>query len=341
MKKTTLLAVLTLFLFLAGCGKHAPYTETTTETVTQAASIPETEPEEPAETETAPVWQEMEAYQWMVNLNAEDVAFAEFVCLSDSVTPYRRYEGEELQEIIDLFQNNMCYDYASGAYWRGYFTKEFHIVMKDGTAHTVCTIETVTAVIDGAAFDIISAWEMMWPETGNAPLPEDWEEQVASRNYIAVEAERSTLSTGAQEQQQEYLDHQYDSDLLLGSASRNYPIGRGVVTLYAEQPGPTGVSLKAWWTGSYGGRQVEVKPEYWLEQWDEGTERYYPIETDSQLLGTTRTLETQDYAYWYIPWESVYGYLQPGYYRIGMTLVEQHNGSEENETVCYAKFCVE
>ncbi len=336
MKKRILLVM--LFLFLAGCENKEPYTETTMETVSQAASVPETQPVELAETEGAPAWQEMESYQWMVNLQAEDVEFIEFVFLSDPVTPYRRYAGEEIQEIIDLFQNNLCHDYTSLVSWQGDFTQEFHIVMKDGTAHRVCSIGTVTTVIDGAAFDTISAWIMEWPETGNAPLPENWEQEVSSRNYVTVEEECSFLGTDTYHQSRESLDAQYDSDVLFGSDSRNYPIGRGGVTLYAEEPSPTGVSLKAYWTGSYGGRQVSVQPEYALERWDES---YHPVETDAQLLGASRTMTAQDYVHWYISWEAVYGYLQPGYYRIGMTFAEELNGSRENETICYAKFCVE
>ena len=83
----------------------------------------------------------------MVNLKAEDVAYVEFLNLNDPAFPYRRYEGAEIQEVIDLFQAKQCLEYmqlhpareyAPIVQWPGYYSKEFHVVMKDGTAHTVC-----------------------------------------------------------------------------------------------------------------------------------------------------------------------------------------------------------
>ncbi len=351
MKKwLTFLMLFSISVFLLGCQREKTNAETFFAStvpleVTKETSFVETQAEGLSETETLPAYQEKQAYQWMVNLKEEDVEFIEFVFLDDPLTPYRRYEGEEIQEILDLFQNNMCYDYASSAYWRGYYTQEFHIVMKDGTAHTVCSIETLTTVIDGAAFDTISPWIMSWPESGNAPLPKDWEQQVTSRNYNVVEEERSLLSTGAYQQEREKLDYQYGSSILVGADSRAYPIGRGGVRLYAEAPSATGVSIKAYWTGAHGGRQVLSKPEYWLERWEESTPKgqigYHVMETDLQLRGTVQLLTPQEYVHWYIPWDQVYGSLQPGYYRIGMTFAERLNGMEQNETICYAKFHIE
>ena len=67
---------------------------------------------EPAETEhTQPGAADYPAFQWMVNLKAEDVSYVEFLNLSDPQFPYRRYEGAEIQEVIDLFQAKKCLEY--------------------------------------------------------------------------------------------------------------------------------------------------------------------------------------------------------------------------------------
>ena len=175
------IAVLLIALLAAGCqssksisGTTAPMTETTLQTEI---------PSDPVPAETQPGIEDYQAFQWMVNLKAEDVAYVEFINLNDPQFPYRRYEGAEIQEVIDLFQARKCreympvhpvYAYEPVVQWQGYFTREFHVVMKDGTAHTVCSVYSVSTVIDGTGFQTISDWlNHHWPESGNAPLPEN------------------------------------------------------------------------------------------------------------------------------------------------------------------------
>ena len=206
MNHTKLLISLLLFaLFTAGCQdrKSTPEDTTPTAEVTQITEttatpdVPETEP-------TQPPADHYEAYQWMVNLKAEDIAYVEFLNLSDPQFPYRRYEGTEIQEVIDLFQAKKrleympihpVYEYAPAVQWQGYYTTEFHVVMKDGTAHTVGSVYSVATVIDGTGFHTISDWlNHHWPDTGNAPLPENWAQEAAARNYHTADPV-STLTT--------------------------------------------------------------------------------------------------------------------------------------------------
>ena len=104
-KKKHYIALLLFVCLMAGCQSPTTTPESIatileTNCETEVPSIPETvEPEE-----TAPGVDHYEAYQWMVNLHAEDVAFVEFIYLTDPSVSYRRYEGEEIQEVIDLFQ---------------------------------------------------------------------------------------------------------------------------------------------------------------------------------------------------------------------------------------------
>ena len=335
-----------LFAFLTiGChnDKSRPADTVPIAEITQPTELP-SEPD-PSETEEPqPGVASYEAHQWMVNLKAEDVAYVEFLNLNDPQFPYRRYEGAEIQEVIDLFQAKKCleympfhpvYKYEEVVQWQGYFTREFHVVMKDGTAHTVCSVYSVSTVIDGTGFATISDWlNHHWPDTGNAPLPENWEQEVSSRKYHTAEI-TSTLSTTTHDAQRENLDYTYDTDLAFGSESRHYPIGRGGIELSASGASQTGVTLSAYWTGTNGLTRLHVQPHYWLEKWQEDVKTYLPLEDGQFSSEAPQEFSPDDTRHWYISWKEP---LEPGHYRIGMTFYEAYNSSMQNETICYAKF---
>jgi len=339
------IALLLIAFLTAGCQSsrslpeaNVPNTETTLQ-----AEMPSA-PEPLVAEETRSGVDHYEAFQWMVNLKAEDVAYVEFLNLSDPQFPYRRYEGSEIQEVIDLFQAKKCLEYMpfhpvceyeEVVQWQGYFTREFHVVMKDGTAHTVCSVYSVSTVIDGTGFETMSVWlNHHWPESGNAPLPENWEQEVASRKYHTADI-TSTLSTTVHDIQRENLDHSYDTDIAFGSESRHYPIGRGGIELSASGASQTGVTLSAYWTGTNGLTQLHVQPQYWLEKWQEDVKTYLPLEDGQFSSETPQGFSPDDTRHWYISWKAP---LEPGHYRIGMTFQEEYTGSMQNETVCYAKF---
>jgi len=338
-------AVLFIALLTAGCHSsksisqtNAPMAETTLQT--EQSSAPE-----PLNTEeTMPGVDHYEAYQWMVGLKAEDVAFVEFLNLSDPQFPYRRYEGAEIQEVIDLFHAKKCleympfhpvYEYEEVVQWPGYYTTEFHLVMKDGTAHTVGSVYSVATVIDGTGFATISDWlNHHWPESGNAPLPENWEQEAAARNYHTA-APVSVLSTANQEAQRDHLDYSYDTEVVFGSQSRHYPIGRGGIELSASGASQTGVTLSTYWTGTNGLTQLHVQPHYWLEKWQEDTETYLSLEDGQFSSESPQEFSPDDTRHWYVSWKNP---LEPGHYRVGMTFREEYHGNIQNETICYAKF---
>lgn len=341
------IAVLLFALLTAGCQSSKVIPETTVPTLkTVQQTVPPSEPE-PAETEnTQPDAADYQAFQWMVDLNADDVAFVEFLNFSDPQFPYRRYEGTEIQEVIDLFQAKKCreympfhpvYEYEPVVQWQGYFTREFHVVMKDGTAHTVGSVYSVSTVIDGTGFETMSVWlNHHWPDTGNAPLPENWEQEVASRKYHTADI-TSTLSTTVHDVQREHLDHSYDTDAAFGSRSRHYPIGRAGIELSASGGSQAGVTLSACWTGTNGLTRLHIQPQYWLEKWQEDAEIYLPSEDGQFSSEAPGEFSPNNLRHWYVSWKAP---LEPGHYRVGMTFFEEYNGSRQNETVCYAKFSI-
>lgn len=357
MKNIKLIAPLLLFAVLTtGC--HAEKTNTedsiSATTVQQQTETPTVS--QPTETEeTQPGVESYQAYQWMINLKAEDVAFVEFIYINDPASSYRRYEGEEIQEVIDLFQAKQCleympfhpvYEYAPLVQWPGYYTKEFHVVMKDGTAHTVCAVYSTATVIDGTGFHTISDWlNHHWPEAGNAPLPEHWAEEAAARNYQTARDAFSTLSTSYHDIQQQNLDHSYNTDVEFGSLSRNYPIGRGGIReLAASGVTREGLTLSACWTGTSGITKLHMQPQYWLETWQEdsseGTGTYVSFNGSTFFSQIPQEFLPETPVSWHISWKDTCGALPPGHYRVGMIFQEEYHGTIRNETICYAKFSI-
>ena len=349
MKKICLFALLLLPILLStGCRRGSPL---------PAESLPGTEPVPAPAASTAPeteaavtVPESYQALQWMAQLRADQVDYIEFLNLADAQHPYRRYEGAEIQEVIDLFQARAyleampahpILDYEPIVQWPGYFSKEFHVIMKDGTAHTVCSVYSTITVIDGTGFQTISDWlNNHWPESGNAPLPENWPEETAARKYHTAEDTTSTLSIQAQQDSRFHLDQSYDTDLAFGSLSRHYPIGRGGIELSASAPNKAGVTLNADWSGTGGLTRLCVFSQYWLEIWQEDAGCYQPLSGGQFTSETPERLIANASRAWYISWEDTGLYLQPGHYRVGMTFFEEYNGSPQNETVCYAKFTI-
>lgn len=341
------IAVLLIALLTVGCqnSKSIPETSVPITEIVQQTETP-AEPVLSETEETQPSVDHYQAYQWMVNLKADDVAFVEFLNFSDPQFPYRRYEGAEIQEVIDLFQAKKCqeympfhpvYAYEPAVQWQGYFTREFHVVMKDGTAHTVCSVYSVSTVIDGTGFATISDWlNHHWPDTGNAPLPENWELEVATRKYHTAEV-TSTLSTTFHDAQRENLDHSYDTDVAFGSESRHYPIGRGGIELSASGASQTGVTISTYWTGTNGLTQLCIQPQYQLERWQEDAKTYFPLKDGRFSSQSPQEFLPNKTRHWYISWKEP---LESGHYRVGMTFCEEYNGSIQNETICYAKFSI-
>jgi len=304
--------------------------------------------EEAVAEETQPGADHYEAYRWMVGLKAEDVDYVEFLNFSDPQFPYRRYEGDEIQEVIDLFQAKACleympfhpvYEYEPVVQWPGYYTTEFHVVMKDGTAHTIGSVYSVATVIDGTGFGTVSAWlNHHWPESGNAPLPENWTQEVASRNYHIADCV-STLSTASHDAQRENLDYSYDTEIDFGSLSRHYPIGRGGIELSASGASPSGVSISAHWASTGLPTQLQVQSQYWLEKWQDDIGCYVSFD-GGQFRAEVPQLLPETTCSWYISWKNTCGILEPGHYRVGMIFCEEYNGNIQNETTCYAKFSI-
>ena len=350
-KQKILILLLLLTFFSVGCQSKTSSVETTVpvaETVLQTEIVSVTMPSETEPTE--PGIDQYQAFQWMVDLTVEEVAYVEFVNLDDPKFPYRRYEGDEIQEVIDLFQardyleympRHPIFEYEPIVQWPGYFSKEFHVVMKDGTAHTVCSVYSTITVIDGTGFRTISDWlNSHWPESGNAPLPENWPEETVSRNYHVSTDRTTTLSTQFQEDSRFHLDQSYDKDVAFGSLSRHYPVGRGGIELSASAPNTAGVTLSADWSGTGGLTRLHVSSQYWLEMWQEDTGCYQPLSGGYFTSDTPEQLISNASRSWYISWDGTVPYLQPGHYRVGMTFFEEYNGSVQNETVCYAKFTI-
>lgn len=348
MKKICLIVLALLLLLSTGCSSPVPEESLPgTEPVPILASSSTSSPTVPETQAPGSGQDRYQALQWLDQLRADQVDYIEFVNLGDPLLPYRRYEGEEIPEVVRLLQGKTCPDYtplleyAPIVQWPGYYSKEFHLVMKDGTAHTVCSVYSTITVIDGTGFKTISAWlNNQWPESGSEALPADWAETAAARKYHISEDTISTHSTQFSEDSRFALDQSYDTDPLFGSLSRHYPIGRGGIELSASAAAATGVSLNACWSGTGIAARLRVQPRFWLEAWQEEAGCYQPLAQGQFTADTPQQLAADTSRSWYLSWVDTGIRLQPGHYRVGMTFYEEYNGSIQNETVCYAKFAI-
>ena len=85
------ITVLFIAFLLAGCQDTTSIPETiipSTEMILQTETRSESEPSEAEATKSSV--DQYEAYQWMINLKAEEVAYVEFLNFSDPLFPSRR-----------------------------------------------------------------------------------------------------------------------------------------------------------------------------------------------------------------------------------------------------------
>ena len=133
----------------------------------------------------------------------------------------------------------------------------------------------------------------------------------------------------------------YDNDLYIGSASKNWEVEGWLLELKAEKVTPAGLTVVCTEWGGAGQRGVlTTDSHYWLERWTgSGYARYLPERSPAGTESKTE-IKKNTAASWEINWETVYGTLAPGHYRLGK-IFTQSAGSDRGKTMtCYVKFSI-
>lgn len=128
----------------------------------------------------------------------------------------------------------------------------------------------------------------------------------------------------------------YDENLLLGADSKVWDASGWAVRISAEEESATGLTFVCEELGNPEKSGTLTTTEgYWLEKWDGTT--YVSMENGFESV-TVLTVEDSTTARWAINWESVYGTLESGSYRIGKTFTYTNTAGETEELTYYAKF---
>lgn len=130
----------------------------------------------------------------------------------------------------------------------------------------------------------------------------------------------------------------YDSSLVIGSASNNWEISGYLVELSAENASAEGLTLtcKEWGSGEKQGT-LTADDGFWLERWDGSTYLAVFPETEP-ASGQTKTIGPNQTVTWQISWVGSYGALESGGYRLGKTLTYTDTSGETQAAEVYAKF---
>lgn len=128
----------------------------------------------------------------------------------------------------------------------------------------------------------------------------------------------------------------YDENLLLGGDSKVWDASGWAVRISAEEASATGLTFVCEELGNPEKSGTLTTTEgYWLEKWDGTT--YVPMEGGNKSEAIL-SVEDAATARWAINWESVYGALDAGSYRIGKMFTYTNTVGGAEELTYYAKF---
>lgn len=128
----------------------------------------------------------------------------------------------------------------------------------------------------------------------------------------------------------------FDNSLLYGGGSTTWETSNWLITTSAEDVDACGLTFVCdeWGNGEAFGT-LTASEGYWLEKWDGSG--YVPMEVKYE---SENSLPVEDNAVtqWAIHWESVYGTLESGSYRLGKIFTYTNPDGETEETTRYVKF---
>lgn len=135
-------------------------------------------------------------------------------------------------------------------------------------------------------------------------------------------------------------DGEYDTDLVIGSASKNWEVSGYVMELKAEDATGEGLTLTCteWGNGEKTGT-LTADNSFRLEQWD-GSD-YTAVKPKAEpAAGQVKSIAPDSATTWQVNWKDSYGKLPSGSYRIGKTFTYTDDSGKTQNVDFYAKFRV-
>lgn len=133
---------------------------------------------------------------------------------------------------------------------------------------------------------------------------------------------------------------EYDTDLAIGSASKNWELSGYVLEVKAEDATDKGLTLicEEWGNGEKTGT-LTADDSFRLDRWDGSG--YTAVTPKSETAsGQVKTIAPKQTVTWQVNWVDSHGALASGSYRIGKTLTYTDTAGKTQDVDVYAKFRV-
>ena len=114
------------------------------------------------------------------------------------------------------------------------------------------------------------------------------------------------------------------------------------MTLTAEDVTPNGLTLVCTQSGGAPTGEFQTGSRFWLEVYSESN--WFPVKDDMEDVFWTMeawSIPRNKRVEWRVSWETLYGSLPTGHYRIGKEITDFRAGGDYDKYNCYAEFTVE
>lgn len=131
----------------------------------------------------------------------------------------------------------------------------------------------------------------------------------------------------------------YDTDLQIGSQSKNWEHAGWVFNLQAEDATPEGVTIyfEEWANGEHSG-SLTTDESYLIERWNGEAYELLPEPAKSIPTGKTVEIEAGSKNTWTVNWADTYGTLESGSYRLCKQFVYTNEVGQQETLLYHVKF---
>ena len=138
-------------------------------------------------------------------------------------------------------------------------------------------------------------------------------------------------------EEQEVLET-YNEKTNIGAASKAWSIENVDIELSIVLPKDNQLEIHSETRSKDAEGTVNVGKEYWLEKWNGETYEEMRTKDGKPWLLPEEKLECNGEHSWIVDYSASYGQLEPGNYRVGMTISLVDSNGTQSEKGCYAKF---
>lgn len=131
----------------------------------------------------------------------------------------------------------------------------------------------------------------------------------------------------------------YDTDIMIGSQSKNWEHAGWVFNLQAEDAHPEGVTIyfEEWANGEHSG-SLTTDESYLIERWNGEAYELLPEPAEPIPTGETIEIEAGSKNTWTVNWADTYGPLESGSYRLCKNFMYTNDAGQQETLLYHVKF---